>query len=168
MNDRPEEPDALMRADAALASALSTSGERLTLDDLTEQTGASRTLLEAMEREGLLVPDANGYSGDDRKAVVAGMALLSTGVPLSELLDLARRHDAAVQQTADAAVELFARYIRDAIAAEGLPDDEAAEELVGSFELMLPATDALISHHFRRRLLAAARARLSAPETGPA
>jgi DNA-binding transcriptional MerR regulator len=154
-------------ADEALVAALGEgSGDDapMTLDELAEATGVSPALLEAIEREGLLAPrDQDGgrqYTQGDANAVAAGLELLATGLPLGELLDLARRHDKAMRAVAEHAVELFVRFVRDPIRAQASSEEEAAEKLVESFRRMLPATTSLIAHHFRRVLLAAAQERI--------
>ncbi len=159
----------------ALASALAgplpgddqAAAASLTLDDLAHRTGVSATLLEALTREGLLSGRATDgdarFTPADAEAVEAGMALLAAGVPLSELLELARRHDAAMRSTAAHAVDLFARFVRDPIRADTGDEAEAAERMVEALHTMLPATSTLVAHHFRRLLLEAARSRL---ETG--
>ena len=154
-------------ADEALVAALGEgSGDDapMTLDELAEATGVSPALLEAIEREGLLAPrDQDGeplYTQADANAVAAGLELLATGLPLGELLDLARRHDKAMRAVAEHAVELFVRFVRDPIRAQASSEEEAAEKLVESFRRMLPATTSLIAHHFRRVLLAAAQERI--------
>jgi DNA-binding transcriptional MerR regulator len=140
----------------------------LTIADLAQRTGVSPTLLEALARQELLVPrgegDAARYTPGDADVVHAGLALLEAGVPLSELLELARRHAEAMQATAEHAVDLFARFVRDPIRAEA-GDAEVAERTVAALHQMLPATGTLIAHHFRRQLLDAARARLEADGT---
>jgi DNA-binding transcriptional MerR regulator len=144
------------------------AAEALTLDELAKRTGTSATLLEALVREGLLSgqEDAEGerrFTATDVEAVRAGAALLAAGVPLSELLDLARRHDAAMRATAEHAVDLFARFVRDPVRASAASEAEAAQRMVEALHGMLPATSTLVAHHFRRLLLEAARVRL---ETG--
>lgn len=137
--------------------------EQLGLADLAERTGMSLTVLEAAEREGLLAPRSDGdrpYTTADVDAVQAGLALLSAGVPLSELLALARRQDEAMCDIAEHAVELFARYVRDPIRGSAGSDEEASQRMVEALHAMLPAASAVVAHHFRRRLLAAARARI--------
>ncbi|MCA1672999.1 MAG: MerR family transcriptional regulator [Actinobacteria bacterium] len=156
--------------DAALAAAVSgpvpgehsEDGELLTLEQLAARTGVSETLLEAIARTGLLFSDAQegGYTPADADAVGAGLKLLEAGLPLSELLDLARRHDAAMTTIAEQAVDVFVRFVRDPLRASAPADDSAAERIVESFNAMLPATAALVAHHFRRRLLQIARARM--------
>lgn len=136
-------------------------------DELADHLDVAPALLEALEREELLTPgtDAEGrrrYTETDAAFVAAGRVLLESGVPLSELLELARRHDAAMRATADHAVELFARFVRDPIRAEAADDDAFAAQSVAALTTMLPATTELVSHHFQRLLLAAARRRLEA------
>jgi DNA-binding transcriptional MerR regulator len=156
--------------DAALAAAVSgplpgedpEGGKLMTLEQLAAHTGVSETLLEAIARTGLLLSDAGerGYTSADADAVRAGLKLLEAGLPLSELLDLARRHDAAMTDIAEQAVDVFVRFVRDPLRASARADDSAAERIVDSFNTMLPATAALVAHHFRRRLLQIARARM--------
>ena len=160
-------------SDQALVAALAgplpgESVEPLTMDELAERTGVSETLLEVIEREGLLVPRSGDpqapYTASDVEAVKAGLALLEAGVPLSELLALAREHDAAMRALADRAVDLFARYVVDPIRAATESEAEAAERMVSALQSMLPAASAVVSHHIGRRLLSAARARISESE----
>jgi hypothetical protein len=88
------------------------------------------------------------------------LALLEAGVPLGELLALAREYDGAARRAADRAVDLFDRYVRESVRASAGSDDAAATRLVDAFERMLPATTTLVAHHFRRVLLSAAQARI--------
>jgi DNA-binding transcriptional MerR regulator len=136
----------------------------LTLDELAEQTGVSLPVLEAVAREGLLVPrpsdDGRAYTAADVEVVRAGLALLEAGVPLSELLALARAHDDAMRATAEQAVDLFARFVRDPIRGQVTDDAEAAARMVHALQAMLPAAGTIVAHHFRRRLLAAAQTRI--------
>lgn len=165
-------------ADEALAEALSGTGggqgagegsragdpPLLSLADLAEQTGLPMALLGALEREGLLVPRQVGsqprYTPDDVEAARAGLRLLELGLPLAEVLTLARAHHRAMQRVAEAAVSLFDTHIRQPIRRAGLSDEVAAARLVEAFQALLPATEALVSHHFRRTLLAVAQAHI--------
>ncbi len=145
----------------ALADPLPGEEERLSLHDLAERTGASPSLLEALEREGLLVGRAfadQPYTAADLDTVRAGLALLAAGIPLSELLALARAHDDAMRNVAGTAVDLFARYVYDPVRDA---ESGSSEQLVETLQYLLPAAEALVSHHFRRRLLAAAGDRLA-------
>lgn len=160
-------------ADEALVEALAgplpgeqhaAEGEFLTREELAERIGVAPALLQAIEAEHLLVPrmqdGAPRYTLADVSAAQAGIALLEAGVPLGELLALARDHDASVRKTAERAVDLFEGYVREGIRATASSDGEAAERLVDAFRKMLPATTTLVAHHFRRVLLASALARI--------
>ena len=154
---------------AALAGPLpGEAQERLTMQELADRTGVSPTLLEVIEREGLLVPRSGDpdapYTPADVEAVKAGLALLEAGVPLSELLALARDHDTAMRALADRAVDLFARYVVDPIRGASESEAEAAERMVSALQSMLPAASAVVSHHIGRRLVEAARERIEADD----
>lgn len=176
---RSPSPDAsgLDPADAALAGAMADDEHaEFDLDGLATEVGTTRTLLEAVARAGLLLPhhiDAGGvarYSAADADAIRAGLVLIDAGLPLGELLDIARHTDAAVAAIADPAVDAFLRFVRDPVHGTATSDDEAAQRLVTAYQRMLPATERLVAHHLRRRLLAAAAERLAAElgdETAP-
>lgn len=159
-------------SDRALAEALTApppggDGEALLdLDGLAERTGVSKAVLEAVERQGLLSPTVvDGvprYGEADVRTVTAGLSLLASGVPLGELLDVARRHDAAMRAVAEQAVEVFVRFVRDPIQGTAASEQEASERLVTAFREMLPAASTVVAHHFQGLLLATARARIEA------
>lgn len=163
----------LPAADAALAAALagpipgeeSADVELLTLDELAEHSELPTSLLEAVEREGLLIPRRSDgqrrYTRADADALRAGLALVEAGLPLDELFNLAREHTAAMRTIADNAVELFVRFVRDPIRSQTIDEDEATARLLAAFQQMLPATSMLVSHHFRRLLVNAAHDRLA-------
>lgn len=157
-------------SDAALVLAVAGSdqlgdGAALTLEELAARTGISPALLHAISREGLLTARGDGgeavYSEADIGVIKAGLELLEAGLPLSELLALAREHDAAVRKTAERAVEMFLRFVRDPIRARAADDDQAADEVVAAFRKMLPATTSLVAEHFRGVLMREAEARIS-------
>jgi DNA-binding transcriptional MerR regulator len=165
-------------ADRALAAAVvnpsaatEDGDDPLSLDELAESTGVSPALLGAIQREGLLTPhDVDGramYSRSDVDTVRAGLALLESGLPLSELLALARKHDAAMRSIAAEAVEMFVRFVRDPIRANAESGDEAASRLIDAFRNMLPATTQLVARHFERVLLETARDRAVSEGLGP-
>ena len=157
--------------DAALAAAVTPRADDIEapfdLEGLAAEVGASVTLLGSVARSGLLLPhhvDADGvarYSAADAEAVRAGLALLDGGLPLAELLALAGPTDAAVAEIAERAVDAFLRFVRDPVLGTTVDDAEAAERLVTAYERMLPATERLVAHHLRRRLILAALERLS-------
>lgn len=160
---------ALDAADAALVDALAAdrgpaAGELMGVDELAERTGVSAALLAALEREGLLtgtqVEGEARYTDADVTMVTQGLALLEAGLPLSELLALARSHDRAMREIAEGAVDLFVRYVRDPIRAESQSGEAAGDRLVDAFRKMLPATSNLVAGHFQRVLLETAQQRI--------
>ena len=146
-------------ADEALVTAVASDEDDvlLSIDELAERTGIPLGLLQAVVKEGLLVPRRAGgqdrFTTADVAAGAAGLRLLEAGLPLPEVLELARRHHAAMREVAERAVELFDTHVRHPLRASGLPDDEAAARLVDAFTTLLPATTELVTHHFRRTLL---------------
>jgi DNA-binding transcriptional MerR regulator len=162
----------LDRADEPLAAAVAAAGddaageEFLTLDELAARSGVPPALIESIVREGLLVPrrhegDAR-FTSADVDIVAAGLRLLETGLPMPELLTLARRHHEATRETAEGAVAMFDTYVREPLRAADLSDDERAERLVEAFRVLLPSVTALVAHHFRRVLLEVAQEHLEA------
>lgn len=146
-------------ADEALAAAVSeerAETEVFGIEELAARSGIPQALLDAALREGLLAPEWGGFTDEDVAAAKAALALLEEGVPLSDLLSLARTYHEATRQAAERAVELFDVHVRHPIRQAGLPDDAAATRLVDAFQRMLPATTTLVTHHFTRTLLAVA------------
>ena len=159
--DRPVDPD----------GATPAAGATYTLPDLAEATGMPLALLKALEAEGLLIPTRVAgqecYTEEDVAASRAGLRLLEWGIPLTDLLELARRHNEATEATAREAVEMFARHVReplrtgvrpDALAASGRPDDggtgdPAVDGLLQAYAELLPAVNTLVGHHFTRTLV---------------
>jgi len=164
--------------DAATADAdgsSAASGEHTySLDELATLTAMPLALLKALEAEGLLIPTRVGgqprYTEEDVAASHAGLRLLEWGIPLTDLLDLARRHNEATEATARQAVEMFAHHIRlplrtgvrpDALAhahdpmnpLAGRTGDPAVDRLLQAYAELLPAVNTLVGHHFTRTLV---------------
>jgi DNA-binding transcriptional MerR regulator len=164
--DRADEPLAAAVVGAAEDGSGAETGaeEFLTLDELAERSGVPQALIESIVREGLLVP--RRHEGDARfttadvDIVAAGLRLLETGLPMPELLALARRHHEATRETAEGAVAMFDTYVREPLRAADLSDDERADRLVEAFRVLLPSVTALVAHHFRRVLLEVAQEHL--------
>ncbi len=162
----------LDEADEALVEAVVAGGDEAdgeqeefwTLAELGRRAGVPETLLEALEREGVLVPrhrsGAARYTEADLVALRAGLKLLEYGLPLGEVLELARAHEQAARLVAEQAVTLFDRHVRQA--RRGGDGARAAAETVEAFHALLPATVALVAHHFRRILLAVAQEHIEA------
>lgn len=151
-------------ADEALVGALTQESlpdeaTLLSLADLAQRTGIPEPLLQAIAGEGLLVPnrvgEAEGYTADDVAVARAGLALLEQGIPLTDLLALARAHHEATAAVARQAVDLFDAYVRQPLRHAHVAGDDAAvaRQLVEAFQTLLPATTTLVAHHFTRVLL---------------
>lgn len=135
----------------------------VTLPELAESSGLSLPLLEALAREGLLVArdtDPPRFHGDDAEAVRAGLEMVTAGLPLAELLEVARRADRALKPVAEAAVDTFVRFVSDPLEASASTSEEAQTRLIDALETMLPAAGRLVAHHFQRLLIDGARRRL--------
>jgi DNA-binding transcriptional MerR regulator len=160
-------------ADADLAAAVAAAregsepAELLTLDEFSLRSGVPASLIQAVEREGIRLGRTVGgeerYTAGDTELVRTALRLLEFGLPLGELLALAREADAAMRKLAERAVQLFdaniRKPIRDTVGDERL----AAEQMVEAFSALLPAVTRLVSDHFRRVLLEAAEERIEEP-----
>jgi hypothetical protein len=165
MTGRPEDLDPW---DRALLDALEEGGDDarlVSLEDLATSSGISEPLLEMLAREGLLLARMDGdqplFDPRDADTVKAGLALIQAGLPLAELMGLARDMDEVMRPMAERAVEIFSRYVRDSVEATASDDAEAAARLVDAFRSMLPATSSLVGGHFRRLLIEGAHRRLT-------
>jgi len=155
-------------ADAPLAAAVAdeTKDELLSLGELARRTGVPEEHLEAVAREGLLVPQqrdgVSGYAASDAQLMTAGMRLLEVGLPLPELLALARRQNEMTRAIAEEAVAMFDAHVRAPLRDAPISDAERAERLVEAFRTLLPNVTTLVAQHFRRVLLQVAREHLEA------
>ncbi|HEY7478480.1 MAG TPA: MerR family transcriptional regulator [Actinomycetota bacterium] len=158
-------------ADGDLAAAVArelgepANDELLTLDAFATASGVPASLIQAVEREGIRVgrrtPTGETlYTPGDIEMVRTALRLLEFGLPLGDLLSLAREADAAMRQLAVRAVDLFDEHVRTPIR-DTIGEDGAAEtRTVEAFRELLPAVTSLVEHHFRRVLLETAEERI--------
>jgi DNA-binding transcriptional MerR regulator len=161
--------DGLDPADADLAVAIAAArgeaqpDELLTLDGFASRSGVPASLIQAVEREGIelgrTVDGEVRYTAADIDMVRGALRLLEYGLPLGELLSLARDTNDAMVALATRAVELFDEHVRKPIR-DTAGAEEAATQLVEAFDTLLPAVTNLVANHFRRVLLAEAEERL--------
>ena len=161
--------DGLDPADADLAVAIAAArgeareDELLTLDGFASRSGVPASLIQAVEREGIelgrVVDGEVRYTAADIDMVRGALRLLEYGLPLGELLSLARDTNDAMVALATRAVELFDEHVRRPIRDTAGAEDAAAQ-LVEAFDALLPAVTNLVANHFRRVLLAEAEERL--------
>jgi len=161
---------ALGPADADLAAAVAAArgadgpDELLTLEQFADLSGVPASLIQAVEREGIRlgrsVDGEERYTSADIELVRTALRLLDFGLPLGDLLTLARDADVAMRGLAESAVELFDEHVRKPIRDTAGSDLAAAEQMVVAFRELLPAVTELVSHHFRRVLLETADAHI--------
>ncbi len=169
-------------ADADLAAAVATArggasdtlpiagdepAATLSLDEFSEASGVPASLIQAVEREGIRlgrrVDGDNRYTSADIELVRTALRLLEFGLPLADLLALARDADTAMRGLAERAVDLFDEHVRKPIRDTAGDDERAAEQMVDAFRELLPAVTTLVSHHFRRLLLETAEDHIEEP-----
>jgi DNA-binding transcriptional MerR regulator len=159
----------LRAADADLAAAVAAArgtdeSEALTLEEFADRSGVPASLIQAVEREGIrlgrVVDGAERYTPADIDLVRTALRLLEFGLPLGDLLTLARDADAAMRELAVRAVELFDERVRKPIRDTAGSDRLASEQMVTAFDELLPAVTDLVSHYFRRVLLETAEAQI--------
>jgi DNA-binding transcriptional MerR regulator len=158
-------------ADADLAAAVAAArgapgvdAETLDLDAFAARSGVPASLIQAVEREGIrigtVVDGQASYTPADIEVVRTALRLLEFGLPLGDLLALAREADAAMRGLAERAVELFDEHVRKPIRDTAGDDAAAAAQMVEAFRELLPAVTELVAHHFRRVLLETAEAQI--------
>jgi DNA-binding transcriptional MerR regulator len=134
--------------------------ESLTLEEFSAASGVPASLIQAVEREGIRigrpVDGEERYTAADIEIVRTALRLLEFGLPLPDLLALARDADTAMRGLAERAVELFDEHVRKPIRDTAGDAEQASAQMVQAFRELLPAVTTLVSHHFRRVLLEAA------------
>ena len=163
---------AAARADVSEADAevAAEAGDALTLEEFSAVSGVPASLIEAVERQGIRlgrrVDGEERYTSADIDLVRTALLLLEFGLPLPDLLALARDADAAMKGLAERAVDLFDEHVRKPIRDTAGDDDQASAQMVDAFRELLPAVTTLVSHHFRRVLLETAEEHIEHPALG--
>jgi len=156
--------DADLAAAVEVASGAEAAPAALTLEELSIASGVPSSLIQAVEREGIAIGRrVDGdvrYSAADAEVMRTALQLLEFGLPVGDLLGLARDADGALRELAVRAVDLFDAHVREPIRDTAGDDPVAATRTVEAFEALLPAVTALIANHFRRVLLQEAQRRL--------
>ena len=155
--------DADLAAAVAVARGDDGQAATLTLDELASASGVPASLIQAVEREGIAVGRrVDGevrYSTADVEVVRTALRLLEFGLPVGDLLALARDADEALRTLAVRAVDLFDAHVREPIR-DTVGADPGGSRTAEAFEALLPAVTALIASHFRRVVLEEAERRL--------
>jgi DNA-binding transcriptional MerR regulator len=156
--------DADLAAAVAAARGVAGSDELLTLEQFAQASGVPASLVQAVEREGVRIgrriDGEERYTAADIELVRRALRLLEFGLPLGELLSLARDAHLAMLGLAEHAVELFDEHVRKPIRDTAPSEAVAAEQMVEAFRELLPAVTELVARHFRRLLLEVAQAHL--------
>jgi DNA-binding transcriptional MerR regulator len=149
--------DTDLAAAVAVARGVEGSPATLTLDELSAASGVPASLIQAVEREGITlgrrVDGGVRYSAADAEVMRTALRLLEFGLPVGDLLGLARDTDTALRILAVRAIDLFDAHVREPIRDTAGDDPVAATRTVEAFEALLPAVTALVANHFRRVLL---------------
>jgi DNA-binding transcriptional MerR regulator len=157
-------PDADLAAAVAAARGDTVEEELLGLDEFAQRSGVPASLIQAVEREGIRfgieVDGEERYTTADIVMVRGALRLLEFGLPLGELLALARDTNEAMTALAARAVELFDEHVRKPIRDTAASEEAAAAQLVEAFDTLLPAVTNLVASHFRRVLLGVAEEHL--------
>jgi len=165
LNGELERTDVELAAAVAAARGEGPAEELLSLEAFSGRAGVPASLIQAVEREGIRLGVVEGgetrYTSADIQTVRAALRLLEFGLPLGELLSLARDANTAMVALADRAVELFDRYVRKPIRDTAASEEDAAAQLVDAFDTLLPAVTNIVATHFRRVLLATAEGKLT-------
>jgi DNA-binding transcriptional MerR regulator len=164
LGDGADPADADLALAVAAARGEAAEDELLSLEEFAERSGVPASLIQAVEREGIelgRVEDGETrYTAADIDMVRGALRLLDFGLPLGELLELARDTNEAMVALASRAVELFDTYVRKPIRDTAASDEAAAAQMVEAFDALLPAVTNLVANHFRRVLLHQAGERL--------
>ena len=164
LNGELERTDVDLAAAVAAARGEGPAEELLTLEAFSNRAGVPASLIQAVEREGIrfgVTQDGEArYTSADIQTVRAALRLLEVGLPLGELLALARDANTAMVTLAGRAVELFDAYVRKPIRDTATSEEAAAAQLVEAFDTLLPAVTNLVAAHFRRVLLETAEGKL--------
>jgi len=163
LGDGLDRPDADLAAAVAVARGETDPDELLPLEEFANRSGVPASLIQAVEREGIklgrTVDGEERYTAADIDMVRGALRLLEYGLPLGELLALARETNDAMVRLAGRAVELFDEHVRKPIIDTSGSAEAAAAQLVEAFDALLPAVTNLVTNHFRRVLLAEAEER---------
>ena len=157
-------PDADLVAAVAAARLEGDEDELVPLDVFSQRSGVPASLIQAVEREGIRlarrVDGEDRYAAADVRTVRGALTLLEFGLPLGDLLSLARDAHEAMLGLAERAVDLFDEHVRKPIRDTAADDEIAATQLIEAFRTMLPSVTELVANHFRRVLLVTAEAHL--------
>ncbi len=126
---------------------------RYTLAEAAREVGLKPEQIERLiAAMGLSVLSAESLSEEDLQILRYAADVLSAGLPLPALLQLARVYGQAMAQIADAEVRLFHLYLHEPLMRDGASGAEVAEEMESLTREMLPFVMPAINYMHARFL----------------
>jgi len=126
---------------------------RYTLEEAASEIGMAAELIERLVGAlGLNALSTDEITEEDLQVLRYGAEILSAGLPLPALLQLARVYGQATAQIADAEVRLFHLYVHEPLMREGVPGAEIAQAMEGMTREMLPFAAPIVNYLHGRML----------------
>jgi adenylate cyclase len=123
------------------------------LKRVAKETGLEPALVERIVGAlGLSPAQAESMSDQDVELLRYLEAVLSAGLPLVAMLQLARVYGQAMAQVADAEVRLFHLYVHEPLMRSGATGIETAEEMLDLTREVLPLASPVMDHIHQRFL----------------
>jgi adenylate cyclase len=126
---------------------------RHTLDEVAEQTGLERALVERIWTAlGFPRSDLDRLTDEDLQATRYIASVIDAGFPLVAFLQLVRVYGQAVARIADAEVRLFHLYVHEPLMRDGVPGLRMAEEMEDLARDLLPLASPIMDYVHQRNL----------------
>jgi DNA-binding transcriptional MerR regulator len=127
------------------------------IHELAERTGVPTPLLRSLEATGLIrarrFGSENRYTHADVKAIGVVLTMVSGGLPIDELVRVARIPREVIDDLADECVKLFMEYVRVPLRSSSLTQREQAERMVAAARLTLHGAASLLAYNVQRVFL---------------
>ncbi|HET7510951.1 MAG TPA: adenylate cyclase regulatory domain-containing protein [Solirubrobacterales bacterium] len=129
------------------------AGERLTVEEVAEETGMEPDLVERiLVILGTPVDRRREMGEEDAAALRHCARVLAAGFPLVAFLQLVRVYAQSMRRIADAEVRLFHLYVHEPLIRDAVPELEMAEEMGELAADILPLAAPLTEYLHRRYL----------------
>ncbi|NND14473.1 MAG: MerR family transcriptional regulator [Acidimicrobiia bacterium] len=144
-----------------ILGALSGTGRTLTLHELADAAEVDPQVVTLAVAAGLLSPARSPNEGADEEVRFARDAvrlvrtardLIDSGIPLSDLVDLAAKHASNVEAVADQAIDLFSQHV----------GSRESEDLSATYRRLMAQTTKLVAEHFHKTLVERGRLHIDA------
>ncbi len=146
-----------------LISALAAGSEpTLSRAELASATGLDLSTIDLVVEAGLIRPDdqsaAERFPASSVAMLEAAGQLISSGIPLQDLFEIALSHAANIDSTVDAAVEIFRSRV--------VADTGDRAEAAALTRTLVPVVTRLVAEHFAQRLVTKALEALDSDDEG--